>query len=94
MGQRQLLARTRHPGKCRALLMRVLLTRTGYSLQLDGTTTRPDETLRTRYFNAVIKEWEAFQTEGGQYHGFYEGGYEELFKGFSAGVLNNRGELV
>ena len=28
-----------------------------------------------------------FQTEGGQYHGFYEGGYEELFKGFSAGVL-------
>ena len=73
--------------------MRVLLTRAGYSLQLDGKTTRPNEALRTRYFNAVIKEWEAFQSEEGQYHGFYEGGYEELFKGFSAGVLNNRESL-
>lgn len=80
-------------GSARALLMRVLLTRAGYSLQLDGKTTRPNEALRTRYFNAVIKEWEAFQSEEGQYHGFYEGGYEELFKGFSAGVLNNRESL-
>lgn len=57
-------------GSARALLMRVLLTRAGYSLQLDGKTIRPNEALRTRYFNAVIKEWEAFQSEEGQYHGF------------------------
>ena len=50
-------------GSARALLMRVLLTRAGYSLQLDGKTTRPGETLRTRYFNSVISEWEAFQSE-------------------------------
>lgn len=80
-------------GSARALLMRVLLTRAGYSLQLDGKTTRPDETSRSRYFNAVIKEWEAFQSEEGKYHGFYEGGYEELFKSFSAGILNNRESL-
>lgn len=80
-------------GSARALLMRVLLTRAGYSLQLDGKTTRPGETLRTRYFNSVISEWEAFQSEKGQYHGFYNGGYEELFKSFSAGILNNRESL-
>ena len=33
-------------GSARALLMRVLLTRAGYSLQLDGKTIRPNEALR------------------------------------------------
>lgn len=48
-------------GAARALLMRVLLQRAGYSLQMDGTMTRPEEELRQTYFAKVIDEWEAFQ---------------------------------
>lgn len=78
-------------GAARALLMRALLTRAGYSLQLDGTLTRPDETLRRQYIQGVIDEWEAFEENG--YHGFYEGGYPALFQDFSAGVLNSKESL-
>ncbi len=78
-------------GAARALLMRVLLQRAGYSLQLDGTTTRPDDEKRKAYFTAIIREWEAFKESG--YHDFYTGGYTELFKGFSAGVLNSKESL-
>ena len=39
-------------GAAHALLMRVYLQRAGYSLQQDGTLTRPDETKRKEYFNA------------------------------------------
>lgn len=78
-------------GAVRALLMRVLLTRAGYSLQMDGKLVRPDDALRKEYFESVIDEWEAFEENG--YHGFYEGGYEALFKGFSEGVLNSRESL-
>ena len=74
-------------GAARALLMRVLLTRAGYSLRMNGNLERPDEGERQRYYKAVIEEWKAFQAEGGA-HGFYAAGYAELFKGFSAGVLN------
>ncbi len=73
-------------GSARALLMRVLLTRAGYSLQQDGTMSRPSTTLRQKYFEAVVKEWEAFQSDGS--HKLYTGGYVELFKGFSAGILS------
>lgn len=73
-------------GSARALLMRVLLTRAGYSLQPDGTLQRPADALRRKYFEAVVKEWEAFQANG--YHKFYTEGYVELFKGFSAGILS------
>lgn len=78
-------------GAARALLMRILLTRAGYSLQMDGTITRPDETVRKSYFEAVIDEWKAFQENG--YHKFYTGGYDGLFKGFSAGTLSSEESL-
>lgn len=78
-------------GSARALLMRVLLTRAGYSLRPDGTLKRPDENLRKKYFESVITEWEAFKANG--YHDFYNGGYVELFKGFSAGVLSSKESL-
>lgn len=78
-------------GAARAMLMRVYLQRAGYSLQQDGKLTRPDEESRKKYFNAVISEWNALQSEG--YHGFYDGGYKELFVGYSAGVLNSKESL-
>lgn len=73
------------------MLMRVYLQRAGYSLQTDGKTTRPDDATRTTYFKAVISEWEAMQAKG--HHGFYDGGFTELFKSYSAGILNNRESL-
>lgn len=79
-------------GAARALLMRVYLQRAGYSLRQDGQLTRPDDTTRRKYFDAVIAEWNAFQTDG-TYHDFYDGGYEALFKGFSEGKLNSRESL-
>lgn len=78
-------------GAARALLMRTLLTRAGYSLKPDGKMTRPDEETRQKYFKAVINEWEAFQENG--YHRFYAAGYPNLFKDFSAGILNSEESL-
>lgn len=78
-------------GSARALLMRILLTRAGYSLQMDGTLARPVDSKRKEYFKAIISEWEAFEKNG--YHGFYNGGYEALFKSFSEGILNSRESL-
>ena len=78
-------------GAAHALLMRVYLQRAGYSLQLDGNLTRPDDTKRAEYFNAVVAEWTAFKNKG--YHGFYEGGFDGLFKDYSAGVLNSKESL-
>ena len=71
--------------------MRVLLQRAGYSLQMDGTITRPDESKRREYYNAVIQEWEEFKAN--DYHNFYTAGYLDLFKGFSAGTLNSQESL-
>lgn len=78
-------------GTARGLLMRALLARAGYSLHMDGKLERPEEALRQEYFKAVIDEWDAFRKNG--YHGFYDGGYEALFKGFSEGVLNSKESL-
>ena len=75
-------------GAARALLMRVYLQRAGYSLQSNGQLQRPEDSKRMEYFDAVIKEWEAFEKKG--YHDFYDGGYEALFKSYSQGVLNNK----
>lgn len=75
-------------GAARALLMRVLLQRAGYSLQMDGTMTRPDDAKRAEYFDAVIKEWEAFKAKG--YHDFCQNGYVQLFKNFSHGDLDSK----
>ena len=68
-------------GAAHALMMRVLLQRAGYSLQMDGKMTRPDDATRKTYFDAVITEWEELTEEG--YHGFYDDGFVELFKGYS-----------
>lgn len=72
-------------GAARALLMRVLLQRAGYSLKMDGKLSRPDDATRRQYFERVVKEWEAF---GASNHDFYAGGYEAFFKTFSELVLN------
>lgn len=78
-------------GAARGLLMRVLMQRTGYSLQLTGEMTRPDDSKRKEYYNAIIKEWDAFNKSG--YHGYYNDGYLELFKSFSAGSINSQESL-
>ena len=83
-------------GSARALLMRVQLHRAGYSLQMNEKLERPDEDKRKNYLNTVIEEWEAFQEEGGNFHGFYEdteNSYEALFKSFSAEKLNSKESL-
>lgn len=74
-------------GAARALLMRALLFRAGSSLNMNGELTRPDDEIRHEYYNQIVSEWEAFAESN---HGFYEGGYEELFKSFSAGKLNTK----
>lgn len=43
-------------GAARALLMRAYLQRAGYSLQMNGKMTRPDDEARKKYFEAVTKE--------------------------------------
>ena len=79
-------------GAARALLMRIYLQRAGYSLdRKTRTLTRPSDTERKTYFEAVIKEWKTFKTEN--YHNFYNGGYEQLFKNYSQLVLNNQESL-
>lgn len=84
-------------GSARALKMRVLLQRAGYSLRMDGTLKRPEDAVRRDYFNSVIEEWEAFEANG--YHGFFDtqvdgaDGFEGLFRSFSAGVLNSKESL-
>lgn len=78
-------------GAAHALMMRALLQRAGYSLQMDGTMTRPDDETRKKYFNAVLTEWREFTEDG--YHGFYDGGYVELFKSYSGLILNSKESL-
>jgi starch-binding outer membrane protein, SusD/RagB family len=73
-------------GAARAMLMRVLLSRAGYSLKMDGQLSRPDDTKRKEYFNAIIAEFAAFQQNG--YHNLFPN-YYQFFKNNSAGVLNS-----
>lgn len=77
-------------GAARALLMRAYLQRAGYSLQQDGKLTRPDDAKRKEYFDAVIKEWEAF--EANKYHDFYPT-FDGLFKDVSAGIISSKENL-
>lgn len=70
-------------GAAHALLMRVYLQRAGYSLQQDGQLTRPDETTRKKYFEAVIAEWTAMKAKGG--HNFdLSNSYKQYFVDNSA----------
>lgn len=84
-------------GAARALLMRALLARAGYRLQMDGEVTLPADAERKACFEAVIEEWEAFENEG-TVHGFYDNGsadsYEKLFKGFCEEVTDCRESLL
>lgn len=75
-------------GAAYALMMRVLMQRAGYSLQLDGTMTRPADSKRANMFAKVIDCWQAIENQG--YHGFYDGGYVEFFKSISYGVSNSK----
>ena len=70
-------------GAAHALLMRVLLSRAGYSLSMNGQLTRPDDATRAIYFQQVINEFTTFK-----YHGLYPS-YYQFFKNNSAGVLNS-----
>lgn len=78
-------------GAARALLMRAYMQRAGYSLQMDGNITRPDDAKRKAYFEAVVTEWEAFKQNG--YHDFDTESYLSLFKRFSAGGLDSKESL-
>lgn len=77
-------------GAARGLLMRVLLSRAGYRLGMDGQLTRPDDAKRIEYFNAVISEYAAFQANG--YHSLYPN-YYNFFKNNCAGILNSQESL-
>lgn len=78
-------------GAAHALKMRVLLQRAGYSLHTDGTVSRPDEAVRKSCFEGVIQEWKALKEKG--FHDFYKDGFTQLFKDFSAEVLNQQESL-
>lgn len=78
-------------GAAHALLMRVYLQRAGYSLQMNGQVTRPSDDKRKAYFDAVLAEWTAFQEKG--YHDFNPDGYQKLFEGYSANLLNSKESL-
>lgn len=75
-------------GAARALLMRVLLQRAGYWLTTQGTFERPSAAERRRMFTQVVEQFEAIEANG--YHGFYPGGFGQLFKDVSGLVLNSR----
>lgn len=78
-------------GAARALMMRVLLQRAGYWLATDGSFNRPSSAERRQYYNKVIEQWEAFQANG--YHGFYPGGFGQLFKDVSGLVLDSTEDI-
>lgn len=78
-------------GAARALLMRVLMQRAGYRLELDGTFERPGSAERRKLYTRVIEQWEAFCDNG--YHDFYAGGYDGLFKDVSGLVLNSQEDI-
>jgi len=73
-------------GAARAMLMRVLLSRAGYSLKIDGNLTRPDDATRTAYFNAIVAEGDTFLLNG--YHNLYPS-YYGFFKNNSAGIASS-----
>jgi hypothetical protein len=77
-------------GSARGLLMRVLLARAGYKLNMDGAFTKPVDAKRLEYFNAVISEYTAFQQNG--YHSLFPSFYQ-FFKNNSAGILSSQESL-
>lgn len=71
-------------GSARALLMRTLLQRAGYSLKSDKQSTRPSDEVRREYFNAIVTEWKAF--EENKFHGFFSDGYEQAWKNYCQNI--------
>lgn len=71
-------------GAARAMLMRVLMQRAGYSLSLDGELTRPTASERNAMYREVLAQWDAIEAAG--VHGFHPGGFAEYFMNTSAGV--------
>lgn len=71
-------------GAARALLMRALLQRAGYSLKSDKQLTRPSDEKRKAYFDEILDEWDAFKTNG--FHRFYDKGYEQAWKNYCQNV--------
>lgn len=77
-------------GAARALLMRVYLHKAGYSLKMDGTLTKPDESVRQNCFSSVIEEFNQFQTNG--FHGL-NASYEQLWKNYCEKVIDPQESL-
>lgn len=73
-------------GAARAMLMRVLMQRAGYSLSLDGQMTRPSNSERNAMFRAVLEQWDAIESAG--VHNFHPGGFVEYFMNTSAGIAS------
>ncbi len=74
-------------GAARALLMRVLLHRAGYSLDSSsGQYVIPSNDERNQYFREIIAEYEAFVANG--FHGFSEDGYEQLWKNYCENIVD------
>lgn len=71
-------------GAARAMLMRVLMQRAGYSLSLDGQLARPSNSERNAMFREVLRQWEAIESAG--VHNFHPGGFVEYFMNTSAGI--------
>lgn len=71
-------------GAARAMLMRVLMQRAGYSLSLDGQLARPSNSERNAMFREVLRQWEAIESAG--VHNFHPGGFVEYFMNASAGI--------
>lgn len=74
-------------GAARALLMRVLMQRAGYSLDSEsGQYVIPSNDLRNKYFADVIAEYEAIFANG--FHGFSKDGYEQLWKNYCENIVD------
>ncbi len=79
-------------GAARALLMRVYLSRAGYSLDSNtGKYVIKNDTERQQIFQEVVKEYEAFVANG--YHGFSDAGYEQYWKNFCENRVDSKESL-
>lgn len=71
-------------GAARAMMMRTMLQKAGYSLKADGQLTQPSEEVRKKCFEEVVTQWNAIKENG--YHNFFAKGYEQVWQNYSADV--------